>query len=152
MASLGLWYISSQVLSPNVARSVIVESFLGAVTVTTGPVLQVLLAIIYASSLLALTVPTNSKHATHRIRSIANKMKLETFHMVSTYERVVRDVVSHAYAHQLIVSFEIPNHRDTVSNVAFDSNGLVVAVSSSFVKPSRHVEMVHLGAAVKSND
>jgi extracellular elastinolytic metalloproteinase len=47
---------------------------------------SVFLAIVYASSSLALTVPVNSKHATHRIRTIANNVKIETYHPVSTYE------------------------------------------------------------------
>ncbi|KAJ6556321.1 Fungalysin metallopeptidase-domain-containing protein [Mycena capillaripes] len=131
---------------------------------------SVFLAIVYASSSLALTVPTNSKHATHRVRSIANNVKLETFHPVSTYEtfgtgidHALRkrgaslkesseafisshlgvdslfhsgfssDVASHAYAHQLVNGIIVSN---AVSNVAFNSDGLVVAVGSSFVKPT----------------
>jgi extracellular elastinolytic metalloproteinase len=48
---------------------------------------SVFLAIVYASSAaLALTVPINSKHATHAIRTIANDAKIEVYHPASTYE------------------------------------------------------------------
>jgi extracellular elastinolytic metalloproteinase len=47
---------------------------------------SVFLAIVYASSALALTVPTGSKHATHRVRSIANNVKIEVYHPESAYE------------------------------------------------------------------
>ncbi|KAJ7676842.1 Fungalysin metallopeptidase-domain-containing protein [Mycena polygramma] len=133
---------------------------------------SVFLAIVYASSsTLALTVPTNSKHATHRVRSIANDVKLETYHPVSTYETFgagidhpsrkrglsledsstafisahlgvdsqyhsgfANDVASHAYAHQLINGIPVSN---AVSNVAFNADDLVVAVGSSFIKPTK---------------
>ncbi|KAJ7723080.1 Fungalysin metallopeptidase-domain-containing protein [Mycena metata] len=131
---------------------------------------SVFLAIVYASSSSALTVPTNSKHATHRVRSIANGAKIETFHPVSTYETFgagidhplrkrgasleestvsfinahlgvetsfqsgfAHDVASHGYAHQLINNVIVSN---AVANVAFNTDDLVVAVGSSFVKPT----------------
>ncbi|KAJ6529694.1 hypothetical protein B0H19DRAFT_1384854 [Mycena capillaripes] len=102
---------------------------------------SVFLVIVYASSLLALTMPTNSKHATRRVRSIANNVKLETFHPVSTYEtfgtgidHVLRkrdtslkagfssDVASHAYADQPIDGIIVSN---AVYNVTFNSDSLV---------------------------
>ncbi|KAF7375384.1 Extracellular metalloproteinase mep [Mycena sanguinolenta] len=47
---------------------------------------SVFLAIVSASSFAALTVPINSKHATHRIRSISNNVKIEVYHPESTYQ------------------------------------------------------------------
>ncbi|KAK7055769.1 extracellular metallo proteinase mep [Favolaschia claudopus] len=47
---------------------------------------SVFLAIVYASSTGALTVPTNSKHATHRVRAIANDVKIEVYHPESKYD------------------------------------------------------------------
>ncbi|KAJ7787664.1 Fungalysin metallopeptidase-domain-containing protein [Mycena olivaceomarginata] len=132
---------------------------------------SVFLAIVYASSALALTVPTGSKHATHRVRSIANNVKIEVYHPESAYETFgagidhplrkrgaslkeaaesfvsshlgvdaqyhsgfANDVASHAYAHQLINGIIVSN---AVTNVAFNTDDKVVAVGSSFVKPSK---------------
>ncbi|KAJ7895017.1 Fungalysin metallopeptidase-domain-containing protein [Mycena leptocephala] len=132
---------------------------------------SVFLAIVYASSSLALTVPVNSKHATHRIRTIANNVKIETYHPVSTYETFgtgidhplrkrgvslkesseafisshlgvdslyhsgfSSDVASHAYANQIINGIPVAN---AVSNVAMNADDFVVAVGSSFVKPTK---------------
>ncbi|KAJ6568489.1 hypothetical protein B0H19DRAFT_1373155 [Mycena capillaripes] len=100
---------------------------------------SVFLAIVCASSSLAFTAPTNSKHATHRVRSIANNVKLETFHPVSTYEYGNRprfaqagfsnDSVAAQAAPVLIVNIQNGIFvSDAVSNVTFNSDGLVVAV------------------------
>ncbi|KAF7311394.1 Extracellular metalloproteinase mep [Mycena kentingensis (nom. inval.)] len=130
-------------------------------------------AVLLATSTSALTVPVNSKHATHRVRELANGLKLETFHPESTYETfgtgvdhplrkrgaslkeaaesfvashlkiaesdVVQfsgfagEVSSHAYLKQVINGIPVAN---AVSNVAFNADDLVVAVGSSFVKPT----------------
>ncbi|KAF7301728.1 Extracellular metalloproteinase mep [Mycena indigotica] len=134
----------------------------------------VLLAVLYASSSSALTVPTNSKHATHRVREIANGAKIETYHPESTYETFntgidhplrkrgaslkeasesfisshlkvapssvlhhsgfAGEVATHSYAKQVINGIPVAN---AVANVAFNSDDLVVALGSSFVKPTK---------------
>ncbi|KAJ7663453.1 Fungalysin metallopeptidase-domain-containing protein [Mycena rosella] len=134
---------------------------------------SVFLAIVYASSSLALTVPINSKHASHGVRSIANNVKIEVYHPVSTYETFgagidhplrkrgaslkesseafiashlgvdpstavfnsgfAGEVASHAYAKQVINGIPVAN---AVANVAFNTDDLVVAIGSSFVKPT----------------
>ncbi|KAJ7161771.1 Fungalysin metallopeptidase-domain-containing protein [Mycena crocata] len=134
---------------------------------------SVFLAIVYASSSLALTVPINSKHATHSVRTIANNVKIETYHPVSTYETFGAgidhplrkrganlkesseafiashlgvdpantvfssgfsgDVATHAYAKQVIDDIPVAN---AVANVAFNADDKVVAIGSSFVKPT----------------
>jgi len=132
----------------------------------------VLLAVL-ASSANALTVPANSKHATHQVRAIANGVKLETYNPKSTYTTFtdgldtplrkrgaslketamaflpgylkvnetevgwtsgfVGDVSKHSYHYQQINGLKVAN---AVANVAWDSTGKVIAVGSSFVKPS----------------
>ncbi|KAJ7194480.1 Fungalysin metallopeptidase-domain-containing protein [Mycena haematopus] len=47
---------------------------------------SVFLAIVYASSSAALTVPIDSKHTTHRVRSISNNVEIEVYHPESTYQ------------------------------------------------------------------
>ncbi|KAJ7603881.1 hypothetical protein DFH06DRAFT_1310814 [Mycena polygramma] len=119
---------------------------------------SVFLAIVYASSsTLALTVPTNSKHATHRVRLIANdtfgagidhpsrkrglSLKDPSTTFISAHLGVdsqyhsgfANDVASHAYAHQLINGIPVSN---AVSSVAFNADDLV-AVGSSFIKPTK---------------
>jgi extracellular elastinolytic metalloproteinase len=47
---------------------------------------SVFLAIVYASSGLAVPWPASSKHATHRVRTVARGLKLNTFHPASTFE------------------------------------------------------------------
>ncbi|KAF7301727.1 Extracellular metalloproteinase mep [Mycena indigotica] len=134
----------------------------------------VLLAVLYASSASALTVPIDSKHATHRVREIANGAKIETYHPESTYETFntgidhplrkrgaslkeasesfisshlkvapssvahqsgfAGQVASHSFAKQVINGIPVAN---AVANVAFNSDDLVVALGSSFVKPSK---------------
>ncbi|KAJ6628602.1 Fungalysin metallopeptidase-domain-containing protein [Mycena sp. CBHHK59/15] len=135
---------------------------------------SVFLAIVYASSSLAAPWPINAKHATHRVRSIANDVTIEVYHPVSTYETFgagidhplrkrsaslkesseafiashlsvdasaltyhsgyAGDVASHAYANQVANGIPFAN---AVANVAFNSDDLVVAVGSSFVKPTK---------------
>ncbi|KAJ7068336.1 Fungalysin metallopeptidase-domain-containing protein [Mycena amicta] len=135
---------------------------------------SVFLAILYASSVSALTVPINSKHATHGIRAIANGATIEAYHPESTYETFgagidhplrkrgaslkesavsfvashlaidassilhssgyAGEVASHAYLKQVINGLPVAN---AVANVAFNSDDLVVALGSSFVKPTK---------------
>ncbi|KAJ7097447.1 Fungalysin metallopeptidase-domain-containing protein [Mycena epipterygia] len=135
---------------------------------------SVFLAIVYASSSLGATVPINSKHATHRVRSIANDAKIEVYHPESTYETFgtgidhplrkrgaslkesseafiashlgvdassavyhsgfAGDVSAHAYAKQVANGIPFAN---AVANVAFNSDDMVVAIGSSFVKPTK---------------
>ncbi|KAJ6563293.1 Fungalysin metallopeptidase-domain-containing protein [Mycena vulgaris] len=132
----------------------------------------VYLAIVYATTSFALTVPINSKHATHSVRSIANGAKIEVYHPESTYETFgtgvdhplrkrgaslkeaseafiashlgvdassavfhsgyAGEVASHAYAKQVIDGIPVAN---AVANVAFNTDDMVVAIGSSFVKP-----------------
>ncbi|KAJ7116251.1 Fungalysin metallopeptidase-domain-containing protein [Mycena crocata] len=148
------------------------------------------LAIVSVSSAFTLTVPNIPKHATHNVRTIANKVKVETYHPASTYEasRIVpksmnlrshsqtfgagiehplrkrgaslkecseafiashlgvdesatiytsgfaAEVASHAYAKQVIDGIPVAN---AVANVAFNSDDKVVALGSSFIKPSQ---------------
>ncbi|KAJ7463307.1 Fungalysin metallopeptidase-domain-containing protein [Mycena latifolia] len=135
---------------------------------------SVFLAIVYASSSLALTVPINSKHATHSVRSIANNVKIEVYHPASTYETFgtgidhplrkrgaslkesseafiashlgidadsavfhsgyAGEVASYSYAKQVINGIPLSN---AVANVAFNTDDKVVALGSSFVKPTK---------------
>ncbi|KAJ8517459.1 hypothetical protein ONZ45_g5342 [Pleurotus djamor] len=46
----------------------------------------VLLAVVYASATGATPFPSNAKHATHRVREVAQGLKIETFHPASTFE------------------------------------------------------------------
>ncbi|KAJ7464297.1 Fungalysin metallopeptidase-domain-containing protein [Mycena galericulata] len=135
---------------------------------------SVLLAIVYASSSLAATVPINSKHSTHRVRSIVNDVKIEVYHPASTYETFgtgvdhplrkrgagldesseafiashlgidasnvavhssfAGEAASHAYAKQVANGIPFTN---AVANVAFNTDDKVVAIGSSFVKPTK---------------
>ncbi|KAF7311373.1 Extracellular metalloproteinase mep [Mycena kentingensis (nom. inval.)] len=134
---------------------------------------SLLATVLLATTASALTVPTNSKHTTHRVRELPSGLKLEVFHPESTYETfgtgvdhplrkrgaslkeasesfvashldvaesdVVQisgfagEVASHSYLKQLINGVPVAN---AVSNVAFNADDLVVAVGSSFVKPT----------------
>ncbi|KAJ7093323.1 Fungalysin metallopeptidase-domain-containing protein [Mycena belliarum] len=136
---------------------------------------SVFLAVVYASSALALTVPMNAKHATHATRMLAGNVKLEVYHPASTYETFgvagidhplrkrgaslkestesflashlgvdaasavyqsgyAGEVASHAYAKQVINGIPLSN---AVANVAYNTDDMVVAVGSSFVKPAK---------------
>ncbi|KII91236.1 hypothetical protein PLICRDRAFT_173122 [Plicaturopsis crispa FD-325 SS-3] len=47
---------------------------------------SVFLAVVFASSSLAAPWPTDSKHATHRVRMISRDLQIETYHPESSYE------------------------------------------------------------------
>jgi len=59
---------------------------------------SVFLAVVYASSSLALVTPIHSRHATHgAVRNFGRGIKIEPFHPASTYQ--VRHFFDHHYSH-----------------------------------------------------